>query len=69
MSVACSDKIWDEPELRPNQENSLHYLFDPSTPHVLLVADMKESGKTHITSVAGVVEKGITLVLINLVTY
>ena len=66
MSAACSDKVWNEPRLRPNQVKALCHLFDPSTPRSLLVVDRTGSGKTHITRVAGVVEKGITLILINL---
>jgi superfamily II DNA helicase RecQ len=65
-STACSKIIWDEPQLRPNQGKALCHLFDPSKPRVLLVVDRTGSGKTHITRVAGVVEKGITLVIINL---
>jgi hypothetical protein len=55
-SVACSDKIWDEPQLRPNQDKALCHLFDPSKPRVLLFVDRMGSGKTHIARVAGVVE-------------
>ena len=66
MSVACSGMVWREPRLRPNQGKALCHIFDPSKPRALLVVDRTGSGKTHITRVAGVVEKGITLIIINL---
>ena len=66
LSVECSHRVWDEPRLRPNQDKALCHVFDPSCPRSLLIVDRTGSGKTHITRVAGVVEKGITLININL---
>ena len=66
LNTACSGAVWGEPSLRPNQGKALVHISDPSKPRALLIVDRTGSGKTHITRVAGVVEKGITFILINL---
>jgi superfamily II DNA helicase RecQ len=68
MHTSLSDKIWGEPQLRPNQAEAAARLADPSRPSDLLLVDRTGSGKTHVTRIIGVAEKGITLVVINLHT-
>ena len=36
IMIVCSDKIWDEPALCPNQENVLCHLLGLSKPRVLI---------------------------------
>ena len=68
MHTSLSDKIWGEPQLRPNQAEAAARLADPFPPSDLLLVGRTGSGKTHVTCIICVVEKGITLVLINLHT-
>ena len=58
--------VWSEPELRPVQADVLVHLADPSKSRHVLVVARPGVGKTHISRVAGTVERGITLVVIML---
>jgi superfamily II DNA helicase RecQ len=65
---ACSAAVWNEPTLRPGQERVLCQIGNPTKSRHVFVVMRPGGGKTHITRVAGVVEKGITLVIIMLHT-
>ena len=63
---AASAAVWREPSLRPGQSRVLCHLGNPSKPRHVLVVMRPGGGKTHITRVAGVVERGIVLVVVML---
>mmetsp|Transcript_28527 Transcript_28527/g.60198 ORF Transcript_28527/g.60198 Transcript_28527/m.60198 type:complete len:183 (-) Transcript_28527:698-1246(-) len=64
----ASYRVWDVSSLRPNQEEALLFLFDPSKPRNLLLVERTGGGETHITRVAGVIERGIVPIIIPLLS-
>ena len=63
---AASAAVWNEPSLRPGQSRVLCHLGNPSKPRHVLVVMRPGGRKTHITRVAGSVERGIVLVVVML---
>ena len=66
MHITLSAKVWNEPSLRPSQEEAARRLADPPMSSNLLYIDKTGSRKTHVTRIVGIAEKGITLIITNL---
>jgi len=64
--INASKNVWDVPTLRDSQITALLHLLDPTKPRNLLLVDRTGGGKTHVTRVAGVIERGIILIIIPL---
>jgi hypothetical protein len=63
---AASAGVWPVDALRSGQADTLAKLFDPSTPSQLIVCERTGSGKTHIVRTAGVMVRGVVVIIIPL---
>ena len=66
--ASCSDLVWSVPALRPVQVRAAAHLADASKPRYLLMVERPGGGKTHVAKLTGVIEKGITLLIVPLLT-
>ena len=48
--------------------NACCHIADPAKPRTLLLCDWCGGGKTHVTRIASVVEKGVIIVIVPLLT-
>jgi hypothetical protein len=66
--VATSTSIWGVPEMLPAQLDAVFCLLHPMKPNHLAVIEQTGAGKTHILQMLGVIERGIVLIFIPLLT-
>jgi superfamily II DNA helicase RecQ len=66
--VAALASIWGVPTMRPGQLEACFHLLHPHRPNSVVVVHQTEGGKTHILCTLGVIEKGIVLIFISLLT-
>ena len=65
---AASASVWGVPAMRPAQLEACYRLLHPYCPNSLLVIHRTGGGKTHILRTLGVIERGIVLIFIPLLT-
>jgi superfamily II DNA helicase RecQ len=66
--VAASTSIWGVPDMFPAQLDAVFCLLHPMKPNHLAVIKQTGAGKTHILWTLGVIERGIVLTFIPLLT-
>lgn len=66
--TSCSELVWSVPSLRPVQVRAAVHLADASKSRYLLMVERPGGGKTHVAKLTGVIEKGITLLIVPLLT-
>ena len=65
---AASSQVWRTPTLRPMQLDIAEVVLDPERPNVVVAVYPTGSGKTHVIRVVGVIERGVVLIFIPLLT-
>jgi hypothetical protein len=60
--------VWGIPTIRPTQLEACYHLLHPHRPNALVVVHRTGGGKTHILRTLGVIERGIVLIFIPLLT-
>ncbi len=65
---ATSAFIWGVPTMRPGQLKACFHLLHPHHPNSLVVVHRTGGGKTHILRTLGVIERGIIIIFIPLLT-
>jgi hypothetical protein len=63
--ITLSTSVWDVPEMFPTQIDAVFCLLHPMKPNVI---EQTGAGKTHILQTLGVIEWGIVLIFIPLLT-
>jgi superfamily II DNA helicase RecQ len=66
--VAASMSVWGVPDMYPAQLDAVFCLLHPMKPNHLAVIERMGAGKTHILRMLGVIERGIVLIFIPLLT-
>ena len=66
--AAASASVWGVPLMRPAQLEACYRLLHPHHPNSLVVVHRTGGGKTHILRTLGVMERGIVLIFIPLLT-
>jgi hypothetical protein len=66
--VATSVSIWGIQDIFPAQLDAVYRLLHPTCPNHLAVIQQMSAGMTHILQTLGVIEWGIVLILIPLLT-
>jgi hypothetical protein len=66
--IAASASVWSVHEMYPAQLDAVYRLLHPVRPNHLAVIQGTGAGKTHILQTLGVIERGIILILIPLLT-
>jgi superfamily II DNA helicase RecQ len=66
--IAASALVWSVHEMYPAQLNTVYHLLHPVRPNHLTVIQRTGAGKTHILRTLGVIERGIVLIFIPLLT-
>jgi superfamily II DNA helicase RecQ len=66
--VAALTSIWGVPDRFPAQLNAVFCLLHPMKPNHLAVVERTGAGKTHILRMLDVIERGIVLIFIPLLT-
>ena len=66
--VAASASVWGVLEMYPAQLDAIYRLLHPVRPNHLAVIQRTGAGKTHILRTLGVIERGIILIFIPLLT-
>jgi superfamily II DNA helicase RecQ len=66
--IAASALVWIVHEMYPVQLNTVYHLLHPVRPNHLTVIQRTGAGKTHILRTLGVIERGIVLIFIPLLT-
>ena len=66
--ITASVSVWSVPEMYPTQLDSVYRLLHPVRPNRLAVIQRTGAGKTHILQTLGVIEQGIILIFIPLLT-
>jgi superfamily II DNA helicase RecQ len=66
--VAASSSVWGVQEMYPTQIDSVFRLLHPVRPNNLAAIQQTGAGKTHILRMLGVMERGIVLIVIPLLT-
>jgi superfamily II DNA helicase RecQ len=66
--VAASASVWGVQEMYPAQHDAIYHLLHPVRPNHLAVIQRTGAGKTHILRTLGVIERGIILIFIPLLT-
>ena len=64
----ASNDVWNVPTLRPMQLEVVNALLNPRLPNNIIAIHKTGGGKTHIIRVVGVMEGGIILIFIPLLT-
>ena len=68
FALAASSNVWSTPQLRPSQQEAIRFIMHPCKPNNVIIVQPTGSGKTHIVRVVGVIERGIILIFIPLLT-
>jgi hypothetical protein len=66
--IAASASVWSEHEMYPTQLDAIYRILHPVHPNHLAVIQRTGAGKTHILRTLGVIERGIILIFIPLLT-
>jgi hypothetical protein len=66
--VATLASVWGVPTMRPSQLEACYRLLHPHRPNSLVVVHRTGGGKTHILRTLDVIERGIVLIFIPLLT-
>ena len=66
--IAASASVWSVHEMYPAQLDAVYHLLHPMRPNHLAVIQRTGAGKTHILRTLGVIERGIILIFIPLLT-
>ena len=66
--VSASSLVWCVPTMCPTQLKACYRLLHPHHPNYLIVVHWSGGGKTHILRTLGVIERGITIIFIPLLT-
>ncbi len=66
--IAASASVWSVNEMHPAQLDAVYPLLHPLRPNHLAVIQRIGAGKTHILRTLGVIERGIVLIFIPLLT-
>ncbi len=66
--VAALALVWGIPTMHPTQLEACYCLLHPHRPNALVVVHQTGGGKTHILRTLGVIERGIALISIPLLT-
>ena len=66
--VDASASVWGVPTMRPAQLEACFHLLHPHRPNSLIVVHCTGGRKTHILRTRGVIERGIVLIFIPLLT-
>ena len=66
--IYASTHIWDVPLLRPIQLSAVSRIINRAMPNKLLLVARTGIGKTHVTRIAGVILRGIVLIIIPLLS-
>ena len=66
--IAASTSVWSVHEMYPAQLDAVYHLLHPMCPNHLAVIQRTGAGKTHILRTLGVIERGIILIIIPLLT-
>ena len=66
--IAASASVWSVHEVYPAQLDAVYRLLHPVHLNHLAVIQQTGAGKTHILRTLGVIERGITLIFILLLT-
>jgi superfamily II DNA helicase RecQ len=66
--ISASTHIWDVPLLRPIQLSAVSHIINRAMPNKLLLVARTGIGKTHVTRIAGVILRGIVLIIIPLLS-
>jgi len=66
--AVASASVWVVPTMRPAQLGACYRLLHPHRPNSFVVVHRTGGGKTHILRTLGVIERGIVLIFIPLLT-
>jgi superfamily II DNA helicase RecQ len=66
--ISASTHVWGVSALRPLQLSAVSHILGHNTPNKLLLVARTGVGKTHVTRTAGVILRGITLIIIPLLS-
>jgi hypothetical protein len=66
--VAALASVWGVPTMRPAQLEACYRLLHPHRPNSLVAVHRTGGGKTHILRTLGVIERGIVLIFIPVLT-
>jgi hypothetical protein len=66
--IAASKSVWGIGDMFPTQLDAVYRLLHPMWPNHLAVIQRTGAGKTHILRMLGVIERGIVLIFIPLLT-
>ena len=64
----CSADVWATPDLRPMQQKIIRLMIDPAQPNAVLAVYRTGLGKSHVIRMLGVLDRGICMVFIPLLT-